>query len=378
MERLKDGRINRVALMVSQLMTYGGTERVTVLLSHELSSFYDCSIITRYQNGSSVYPIDKNVCWLNCNNQKKRLRYCLWHTVKKIISYLKIEKIRVLIVVGRNNSWIPLAVKLCYPSIKLIYCEHNSLVMNDFQKSWRSRLENIAYQYLINRLSTKIVLLTKKEIPLYLHRNPSVKDKLLYIYNIVDDKLLKRSIKYNLKSKKILSVGRLDYQKGYESLIKIGARVFKKHSDWQWDIYGDGDPLYVQKLKKMVKSYSLDKNINFKGISNHLYDEYPNYAIYVMTSRWEGLPMVLLEAQANGLPIVSYDLYSGPSDIVTEAVNGYLIEPGDIDDFSAKICDLIENPILRENMSNHTKDDINKFSKDQVIKQWRHLIDSLL
>lgn len=88
--------------------------------------------------------------------------------------------------------------------------------------------------------------------------------------------------------------------------------------------------------------------------------------------------MVSLEVQANGLPIVSYDLYSGPSDIVTDTVNGYLITPGDMEDFSAKICTLIENPALRENLSKHTRDDLKKFSKDQVIRQWRHLIDSIL
>lgn len=88
--------------------------------------------------------------------------------------------------------------------------------------------------------------------------------------------------------------------------------------------------------------------------------------------------MVLLEAQANNLPIVSFDLYSGPSDIVTDAVNGYLIKPGDIEDFSMKLCDLIEDPTLRENMSKHAKDNIDKFNKDQVIGQWRFLIDSLL
>lgn len=367
-----------VALMVSQLMTYGGTERVTTLLSHELSPFYKCSIITLHQNGCSVYPIDKRVHWLNCNNKNIKLRYCLLSIVKKIINYLKKEKIKVLIVIGRNNSWVPLVVKLFYPSIKLIFCEHNSLVMNDFQTSWHKRLESVIYQRLINRLSTKIVLLTKKEMSLYSNRNPSVKNKLLYIYNIMDDKLLKNPNKYNYESKKILSVGRIDFQKGYENLIVIGTKIFMKHPDWQWDIYGKGNFAYLKKLKELVKKHSLEKNINFKGISNHLYDEYPNYAIYAMTSRWEGLPMVLLEAQANNLPIVSFDLYSGPSDIVTDAVNGYLIKPGDIEDFSMKLCDLIEDPTLRENMSKHAKDNIDKFNKDQVIGQWRFLIDSLL
>jgi glycosyltransferase involved in cell wall biosynthesis len=364
-----------IALMISQLMTYGGTERVTSILSKELSKYYNCSIITQYQEGSSVYTIDENVKWFNVNSHKIRLRYCFFSLASKIANFLRENHINILIIVGRNNSWIPFAVKILYPKVHIIFCEHNSLAMNRYNSSLHKKISTQLYQWLINKLSSEIVVLTKKELELYKKENPSIEKKVSFIYNIADDSLFQNKVQYNINSKKIISVGRLDFQKGYDKMIKLAAPVLHRHQDWEWHIYGSGTTSYVNFLKEQVRLNGIEKQFVFKGVSQNLYSKYTDYGIYAMTSRWEGLPMVLLEAQSNNLPIISFDLYSGPSEVIRNGVNGYLIEPDNIDSFRQKLELLINHPEIRQQMASHARDNMKKFKTTEVMMHWRKLID---
>ena len=96
-----------------------------------------------------------------------------------------------------------------------------------------------------------------------------------------------------------------------------------------------------------------------------------------MTSRYEGLPMVLLEAKVKKLPLVSFDIDSGPSDIIEDGVSGYLVPPFDTDAMAERICELIEHPELRQKFSDHAWDNIDKFRKEAVVQKWVELIDGL-
>ena len=108
-----------------------------------------------------------------------------------------------------------------------------------------------------------------------------------------------------------------------------------------------------------------------------MYDIYKNYSIYVMTSYREGLPLVLLEAKANSLPIVSFDCLTGPSEIVRDGVDGYLIECYNEGKMVDKLSKLIENPCLRKEFSDKSRENLDKFGKNKIIKQWETLIDVL-
>ena len=112
---------------------------------------------------------------------------------------------------------------------------------------------------------------------------------------------------------------------------------------------------------------------NVRGIENI----YPNHGIYVMTSRYEGLPLVLLEAKQYGLPIVSFNCPTGPSEIVLDGKNGYLIDNFDTEEMSNKICELIESEELRENFSGNSMNDTEKFSKEKILQQWIQLIEEM-
>lgn len=194
------------------------------------------------------------------------------------------------------------------------------------------------------------------------------------IPNFLDEKLEKTPYHYNSQSKKIITVGRIDYAKGYEILIKVAQIVLKNNPDWQWHIYGEGDIEYSRYIQNLIDESSLKNKVILKGTRKNIYNIYPEYALQVVTSRYEGFSMVLLEGKANSLPAISFDIYSGPSDLIMNGINGYLIPPGDINEMANKINELIKNEQKRIDFSQHARDNIDKFIKNNVILKWVALL----
>lgn len=279
-------------------------------------------------------------------------------------------------VIGRN-SILESAIAALGTSTKVIFCEHVPIGMLSYD-NFKMKFINYIVQKFINNLAYKIVLLTQKDRDnFYINKQHIKKKKLINIYNFIDKKLIKKLKRYCVENKKILTVGRIDYQKGYEYLIEVAKLVFAKHPDWQWHIYGDGETEYKNKIINLIKQNNLQNNIVLQGNHSDIYDLYQNYSFYVMTSRYEGLPMVLLEAKAKKLPIVSFDINSGPSDIVRDGIDGYLIKPFDCNAMADRICELIEKPELRQKFSDNAHGNIYKFSKEEIIKQWCDLIENI-
>lgn len=366
--------MEKIALMVSNVCTLGGTERVTANLSKDLSQYFDCTIITQWCNGEYAYPIANNVKVFNLYDKQKRLRYIAFNAVKRIREYVMKNNIEMIIVVGRNNGIIPLLVKLVTP-VKLIYCEHNSIASYRFyNESLKAKVYRNLLQIMLYHIPNCVVTLTKKDLAYYQNTNMPC----CTVYNAIDDKLLDDIIEYNVDSKKIITVGRIDYQKGYEYLIEVAKRVLEKYPDWTWDVYGDGIASYKSKMLSMVKKYGLEGKLNFKGNTDKIYSLYNNYSFYVMTSRYEGLPMVLLEAKSKKLPIVSFDINSGPSDIVRDEVDGYLVKGFNTEVMFEKISYLIKHSEVRKKFSANTYGNIDKFRKENITKQWIKIINNTL
>ena len=113
------------------------------------------------------------------------------------------------------------------------------------------------------------------------------------------------------------------------------------------------------------------------GLVNDIYERYKDYAIYVLPSYREGLPLVLLEAKANRLPVVSFDCVTGPREIITDGVDGFLIDCYNKQTMANKILDLIESNDLRIKMSKNSYINLDKFSKEKILNQWIELIEGI-
>lgn len=367
-----------IALLGFNMDTKGGQERVSINLANELSNRYEVILITWFKN-ILAYELDKKVKYIFLLENKTKLRKSFFYLTFKLKSIINEKKIDKIIVVGRYASIISFSA-IIGNNCKLILWEHNSLkgyniFYNTFKRRVHSNLILLGYRLFANR----IVFLTKNDAERYKKKLFVRKKCIVNIYNWLDDKLLldNTKLRYAINSKKIITVGRIDYQKGYEYLVEIARNVFEKHPDWEWHIYGRGDVNYELKIKNMIKKYNLENKLILKGNVDNLYDLYKNYSFLVMTSRYEGFGMVLLEAKAKKIPALSYNIESGPSDIINNNIDGFLIKPFDIVEMTNKICEMIEKPKLRKFLSDNTYIFLNKFSKKKILNQWYRLIDSI-
>lgn len=175
---------------------------------------------------------------------------------------------------------------------------------------------------------------------------------------------------------RVLAIGRLDYQKGFDRLIGIWSLVRKQAqaavAGWQLDIVGDG-PLR-DALQRQIQQLGLQDTVHLLPPTPAVQQLYLRSSILVMTSRYEGLPMVLIEAQTLGLPIVAYACQCGPRDVVTDGADGYLIADGNEALFAARLTQLMTDEALRRRMGQSALTASDRFSQEQVMQQWMQLL----
>ena len=177
-------------------------------------------------------------------------------------------------------------------------------------------------------------------------------------------------------SKKVISVGRYDEQKGYDMLIDAWEVVYRTYPDWHLFIYGDG--VLKKDFEQSIKQKHLEQNIILCAPVKDIEQKYLESSMYVMSSRFEGFGMVLIEAMACGLPCISFDCPHGPSDIIKDEIDGLLVENGNVQLLSQKICRLIQDDTLRQQMGIHARKNVLRYSKENIMQQWKDLFERLL
>ena len=151
--------------------------------------------------------------------------------------------------------------------------------------------------------------------------------------------------------------------------------VLNKNPDYKWLILGDGED--KEKLENKIKEYNLEDKLILKGKVSNVEDYYKNSALYVMTSRFEGLPMTLLEAKNFKLPIVSFDCQTGPAEIIRNNINGYLVKANDIKEMSNKVNSVLQDDKKLKEFSDKAELDIDKFNINSIIDKWTSLLVSI-
>ena len=174
--------------------------------------------------------------------------------------------------------------------------------------------------------------------------------------------------------KRVIAVGRYTYQKGIDLLITAWKEVYEKHPDWELHIYGGGDSSYFQQL---ADDLGMAQTIKCHGAVNNIIEKYEESSVFVLSSRWEGFGLVLVEAMATGLPPVAFTCPCGPKDIITDGEDGILCENGNLQQLSQGICRLIEDDDLRKLMGQKAAKNIERYAIDNVMQQWIHLFDQL-
>lgn len=178
-------------------------------------------------------------------------------------------------------------------------------------------------------------------------------------------------------AKRVIAVGRLDYQKGFDRLIQAWEIAQKNESfkDWTLDIFGQGE--WQDMLQQMIDKAGLNHNTHINKPTNAIGKEYANSSLIVMTSNYEGFGMVLVEAMACGVPAIAFDCKCGPSDIIDNGKNGLLVKEGDIAGLAEAMMKLMGDEQLRKRMSVNARSVVETYSEETVMNKWISLFTSL-
>lgn len=220
------------------------------------------------------------------------------------------------------------------------------------------------YHYALSK-TTGIICLNEQEAGYYKKYSP-----VTIIPNHTDNESGRVA---DLSQKQLLTVGRLIHRKGIDLLLPIAKQILKNNPAWTWKIIGDGE------IEKQVNDFIGQEQLSNRlllipPMSQNLADEFCGASMYIMTSRFEAFPMVLLEAMSYGLPCISFDCPSGPSSIITHLQNGLLVAPEDSSSMKDAIQDLIDDGNKRAAMSNQALIKARQYSGASVYRYWEELI----
>lgn len=179
-----------------------------------------------------------------------------------------------------------------------------------------------------------------------------------------------------LENKQVIMVGRYNNAKGYDYLIPAWGIVHQRHPDWTLNVYGSGE-LYND-VVRWIQESRLNDSIILHDPTDHIMEKYYESSICVLSSRYEGFSLVILEGMSCGVPFVSFDCPYGPRNIIKDGEDGILVEYLNSDALADKICRLIEDPVLRKKMGAAAKRNVRRFSQDEVMKKWTNLFASCI
>ncbi|MFX0558413.1 glycosyltransferase [Maribacter sp. CXY002] len=356
----------KIAFALVTVSNNGGIARVTSLMTSNLhaTNNYEIHVI-----GFKKHPIDMGYLWHNelhyhhLVDGDVSMKKGIFKATRTLRNILKENKITVLVACSSIMGPLGVLATRCNRT-RLVYWDHSSF------------FENTAHDFILTgkkftaRFADVVVPLTKHDEANYRHYTAA--RRIVQIYNPIDSRLENVQHQYNPDSKRIVSVGRLTYLKNFELLADVARIVFQKHPDFTWHIYGKGED--EEKIKNKIEENGLGDKLFLEGYASDIYAVYPDCVLMVMTSRSEGFPMTLIEGMANKLPLVSFDIISGPNEIIMEGENGHLVPPLAVDIMADKIIDLLDNRERRIAFANKNLDYMDKFSMKSVIHKW----DSIL
>lgn len=347
--------MNTIAFFINDISNVGGTQKVVSTLSRGLVSGNQTRVIIyslAVSNKLALKNIHQNVEVINLDESFSKLGIA--RAIIKINRLNRKMNVDVVIGIGVYFSvFLPFIF-----GVKTIAAEHNSYNIVSDRTNF---VRKIAYRFI-----SAVVSLTNYDKCFYQKINPNT----FVIPNPIE---LRGDLKETERGNSIAAVGTLTKRKGFSRLLNIWSKVEPSNS-YTLDIYGDGED--EESLKLQSKELGL-KNVVFHGKVNNVEERLLKSKLLVMTSFVEGFPMVLLEAMDAGLPCVAYDIRTGPSEIISNGNNGFLIEDGNEDEFVATLNDLIVNESILIKMGENAKKSASEFELKEIVRKWDELINSL-
>lgn len=354
-----------ICFFIGHLNHSGGTERVTTLIANELvKNNFNVSILSLSDGQDPFFSLDNNIktfsLYSNKVSMKKHFFGALWKIRKFIIS----NNIDTLIVVDSILCVFTVPALL---GLKLnhICWEHFNFNV-DLGVYFRPLGRKLAAKY-----CDYVITLTRRDKELWENGLKKINAQLVPIPNPTPYQNMNNFP--TMHHKYILAIGRLTYQKGFDLLIKSWAQCCKKNKEWILRIVGSGED--EKHLKEQAQQLNILDRIEFIPVTNDVEKYYKTSSFYCLSSRFEGFGMVIIEAMSFGLPCISFNCNCGPSDLILDKENGFLVEAENINELAEKLFESINLSTLEYNrMCNNSLLISKKFYLQNIIKIWLKVI----
>lgn len=372
----------KIVYCIHSLFNSGGMERVLTNKANFLVNNIDCEIkivTTEQENKLPFYELDPKIEIINLdiNYSKDNSKNVFSKIINTLVKFRKHKKLLnnfllnyqpdTVISLFGNEAYFLYQLNLKSKIILEIHFSKNFRLQLD-RKGIR-RIIDVARTFNDQRIAKKyndFIVLTNEDKKRWKCDNINV------IHNASFFKPERQSSNDN---KIVLCVARFTYQKGLDILLNCWSNVVKKHKDWKLCIIGDGEE--KQNLITLINTLQINDSVEIKPPTQNIELEYINSSIYIMTSRYEGMPMVLIEAMACGLPVVSFACQSGPSDIISNGIDGYLVENRNEEQLIQKLEELITNNHLRKEMGKNAIKKSMNFDQSYIMEKWIKLINTM-
>ena len=376
----------KIVFCTPALYSAGGVERV---VSFKASYFaeqlgYDVTIIVTEGRGRDCYfPLSDKVKVINLELGFEEL----WRAsfMKKVFLYLskqrqykrllkaELMRIRPDFTISMLRREINFLTDIQDGSMKIGELHVNRANYRNFEVNDTNLVKSLFAKFWMKSLVGKLRHLDR--LVVLTDRGKSDWPELANVTVIPDPIPLQTEVVSQLKEKRVVTIGRYAYQKGYDLLLHIWSEVEKKFPDWSLSIYGMGNQ---SQYSQLMKNLGIDaQRCLLNGPVNDVSKIYGESSVFVLSSRFEGFGLVLAEAMSCGVPVVSFDSPYGPSDIITDGVDGFLIKDWNEKAFADKVCLLIEEADLRQRMGQAAIHSSQRFQPDRIILEWQKLFESL-
>ncbi len=370
----------KIAYTISGIYNSGGMENILLqkanYLAEELE--YDVTIITTDQDSrDTFFKISPKIKTIDLGvNYYKWRHTLLWHIIKTLLKYKHYKRLKKILFEQKYD----IVISLMDFDLNLLHKikDGSKKVLESHFSKYRKSIAST------NRLMSKIQYLranswnnTVMKYNRFVVLTEEDRQQWKNVQNcrVIPNFITKQTaIKSQLKNKKVISIGRFTRQKGFDLLLKAWQQVVLKYPDWILTIIGGGDKTEYECL---ISQLNLTKSVVLKDPTNNIEYEYIDSSLYVLSSRYEGLPLVLLEAMSFGLPIVSFKCPCGPLDIVKPEF-GTLVEPNDCESLAKAIIEWIESDQKRMQAGEIAKECVQYYQQANIMKKWDSLFNELI
>ena len=386
----------KIVFCTPALYSAGGVERV---VSYKASYFadqlgYDVTIIvTEGKGGACYFPLSDKVKVINfelgfeelwkASFMKKVFLYLTKQRLYKRLLKDELMRIRPNITISMLRREINFLTEIPDGSKKIGELHVNRANYRNFEandSNWLKRLfARFWMKSLVGRLKRldQLVVLTDKSKNSW----PELSN-----VTVIPDPITIEVKSEKVKSEKcinrVVTIGRYAYQKGYDLLLQAWAEVEGMKSEemksekWTLDIYGQGDQTHYRRL---MTELGIDANqCHLNGPVEDVVNAYLDSSIFVLSSRFEGFGMVLVEAMACGLPVVSFDCPAGPDEIITDGVDGLLVPSGDVHALAEKIMLLMSDEDMRRRLGQQALQTAQRYDMANLANQWTTLFEKVI